>query len=127
MLVLKDTITLTVNTTTKNFQVLSVYPKETVTKIEGTSLSGRRFSHVRFRQWQYEITFSAADVVAEEAFFLALSLAASVELTVTDSTNTARTKKCVLPGGDVLREYVNGIIKLPEMKITFQEIDPETA
>ncbi len=127
MLVLKNTITLTAQAQTKTFSLLSLYPKETVSRIEGVTMRGRRFSHVQYRQWSYDATFDATDVVAEEAFFLALTLAASVEVTVTDQSNTARTKKCVLPNGDVAREYISGIINLPELKLTFQEIEPETA
>lgn len=126
MLILKDTITITAAATTKTFSLLSIYPKETVTRIEGVTLRGRRFSHVQYRQWSYEATFDATDVIAEEAFFLALTVAASIELTVTFADNSTRTKKCVLPNGDVAREYINGIITLPEMKLTFQEIEPDT-
>lgn len=125
MIILKDSITLTAGADTKTFSVLSIYPKESVTRVEGTTLAGRRFSHVQYRQWSYDVTFDAVDVVAEEAFFLALTVASSIELTVTFADNTTRTKKCVLPNGDVAREYINGIITLPEMKLTFQEIDPE--
>lgn len=126
MLVLKDTVTLTVGAANKIFTVLSIYPKETVTRIEGVTMRGRRFSHIQFRQWSYEATFDPADVIAEEAFFLALTVAASIEITVTFADNSTRTKKCVLPNGDVAREYISGIINLPELKLTFQEIEPDT-
>jgi hypothetical protein len=127
MLVLRDTITLKVGASAgKQFRVLSVYPREAVQRVNGRTLRGRGFSHVRWRYWRYEITFDANDVVAEEAFFATLLLANSVELTVTDSGGIDRTKLCILPDGDITREYVNGIIDLPELKITLEEIEPET-
>jgi hypothetical protein len=126
MLVLKDTITLKPTTgAAKQFRVLSVYPRETVSRINGQTLRGRSYSHVRYRKWKYEITFEANDVASEEAFFEAMLLENTVELTITDVGGTDYTKLCVMPDGDVAREYINGIIALPELKLTLEEVDAE--
>ncbi len=122
-----DSITVAVGATTKTFRVLSAYPRDSVKRLGGETLRSRLYSHVAGLRWSYEITFDVADVVAEAAFFKTLLLANSCTLTVNLIPSATRTKECVLDDGDVPREYIDGIIYLPELKLTFREVERELA
>ena len=124
-MILTDTITLAVGATSKTFRVPAIYPQKNVKRLGSETLRNRLVSHVVGQRISYTVTFATADVIAEEAFFREVCLANTVELTVNVVGTGARTKQCTFDDGDVLLEYLENIILLPQLKLTFREVERE--